>query len=533
MWVLEPDQIRELDRRTIEELGLPGAVLMETAGRGVVRAILARIGGGRGRLATVLCGVGNNGGDGFVIARELLYAGFRVHVWVAGKVDQMSPETALHYKVMKGVGIQGRNIDGKQKQRPGDLKGLHRSLLRSAVIVDALMGIGAKDELRDPVRTLVEQVDGRHDALVVGVDVPSGVSAADGRILGAAARCDLVITMAAAKPGLLLGAGARCAGEVEVVDIGVPPAWVSGAPRAGQVLSAADGGALLPRRDEEGHKTRFGHLMAIAGAPGTSGAALLCATAAMRSGVGVCTLATAGEIRTRLEAQVPDLMVEAIRGGAQEAKRVAKLVEGRDALAMGPGMGTNASAIDLVMRVLASSTAPAVLDADALTNLAARPDIGEPAAGRLVLSPHPGEMARLLGVEIADVLSDRLGVARKAAQKWKAVVVLKGPRTLIVRPDGGWAICNRPDAALAKAGSGDVLCGIIGALLAQRLNLFDAACLGVLAHNAAGRHVAGEKGAISAMASDLIDALPDAWRELAEAADLQPPHQAPRRRRSR
>ncbi len=518
MWVLEPDQIRELDRKTIEDLGLPGVVLMETAGRGVVRAILARIGAGRGRLATVLCGVGNNGGDGFVVARELHYAGFRVHVWVAGDGNKMSPDTAVHYKVMRGVGIQGRNIDPKQKQRPGDLKGLHRSMLRSAVIVDALAGTGATEELRDPVRTLVEQIDGRHDGLVVGVDVPSGVCAATGKILGAAARCDLVLTMAAAKPGLLLGAGARCAGEVEVVDIGVPPAWFADAPRAGRVLTSVEGGALLPRRDEEGHKGRFGHLLAIAGAPGTSGAALLCATAAMRSGVGLCTLATAGEIRTRLEAQVPDLMVEAIRGGSNEAKRVAKLVEKRDALAMGPGMGTNAVAIDLVMRVLSSSRAPIVLDADALSNLAARPEIGEPAAGRLVLTPHPGEMARLLGMEVGEVLADRLAASRQAAKKWKAVVVLKGPRTLIVRPDGCWAICNRPDAALAKAGSGDVLCGIIGALLAQRLNLFDAACLGVLAHNAAGRHVAEQKGAISAMASDFIDALPDAWRLLQSAA---------------
>jgi NAD(P)H-hydrate epimerase len=220
-----------------------------------------------------------------------------------------------------------------------------------------------------------------------------------------------------------------------------------------------------------------------------------------------------------LEAQVPDLMVEAIRGGSNEAKRVAKLVEKRDALAMGPGMGTNAVAIDLVMRVLSSSKAPVVLDADGISNLAARPEIGEPAAGRLVLTPHPGEMARLMGLEIGEVLADRLAVSRQAAKKWKAVVVLKGPRTLIVRPNGCWAICNRPDAALAKAGSGDVLCGIIGALLAQRLDLFDAACLGVLAHNAAGRHVADEKGAISAMASDFIDALPHAWRELGHSAE--------------
>lgn len=533
MWVLEPEQVRELDRRTIEELGLPAEVLMETAGRGVVRAIVDRIGPGAGRLATVLCGVGNNGGDGFVIARELLFAGFRLHVWIAGKADAMSPETALHFKVMRGVGVQGRSFDVKGGPRQSDLKGLHRSLLRSAVIVDALVGIGGSAELREPVRTLAEQIDGRHDALVVGVDMPSGVCAADGRLLGAASHCDLVLTMVAAKPGLFLGEGASHVAEVEVLDIGVPPAWTSAMPRAGRVLDPALCGAMLPRRDPEGHKNRFGHVMVVAGSPGTSGAALLCAGAAMRSGVGLCTLATAGEIRNYLEGQVPDLMVESIRGGVNEAKRVAKLVEGRDALAVGPGMGTNATAIDLVMRLLASSTVPVVLDADALTGLAARPEIAEPAAGRLVLTPHPAEMARLLGKEVAEVLADRLAAARQAAEKWQAVVVLKGPRTLVARPDGAWAVCNRPNAALAKAGSGDVLCGIIGALLAQGMSGFDAACAGVMAHSEAGRLTAQGKGLMGAMASDLLERLPAAWQRILDAADptALPPSRRPGRDR--
>ena len=533
MWVLEPEQVRELDRRTIEELGLPAEVLMETAGRGVVRAILERVGPGRGRLATVLCGVGNNGGDGFVIARELLHAGFRLHVWIAGKVDGMSPETALHFKVMRGVGVQGRSFDAKNSPRPGDIKGLHRSLLRSAVIVDAMMGIGGSADLREPLRTLVEQLDGRHEALVVGVDMPSGICATDGRVLGAAAHCDLVVTMVAAKPGLFLGEGASHVAEVEVLDIGVPQAWTAAMPRAGRVLDPALCGALLPPRDLEAHKNRFGHVMVVAGSPGTSGAALLCAGAAMRSGVGLCTLATAGEIRSYLEGQIPDVMVESIRGGVNEAKRVAKLVEGRDALAIGPGIGTNATAIDLVMRLLSSSEAPVVLDADALTGLAARPEIAEPAAGRLVLTPHPAEMARLLGIEVAEVLADRLGVARKAAEKWQAVVVLKGARTLITRPDGAWAICNRPNPAMAKAGSGDVLCGIIGALLAQAMTPFDAACVAVMAHSEAGRLVSESMGPMGAMASDQLGALPAAWQQLIQAADpaVLPPSRRPGRER--
>lgn len=529
MYILSSEQGKALDKRTIEELGLPGFVLMETAGRGVTQAILRRTGPGAGRLATVLCGVGNNGGDGFVIARELHYRGFRVHVWIAGKSERMSEETALHYRVMRKAGLSGRFFDGRPK--PGDLKGLHRSLLRSAVIVDALMGIGGTQELRDPVRTLVEQLDGRHEALVVGVDMPSGVCADDGRILGAAAHCDLVVTMVAAKAGLFLGEGANRTGDVEVVDIGVPPEWIAAEPGIGRLLTPEVAAGMLPSVDEEAHKHQMGHLLVVAGAPSTSGAALLCASAAMRSGAGLCTLATAGEIRTRLESQVPDLMIEAIRGGHSEAKRVAKIVEDRDALAVGPGMGTNAAAIDLVMRLLSSSTVPVVLDADGLTNLAAKPDAADPAANRLVLTPHPGEMARLLDKTTEEVLADPLGAAHAAAVRFSAVVVLKGARTLVVHPDGRWAVRCQPNAALAKAGSGDVLCGVIGALLARGLAPFEAACLGVVAHSEAGLRVRATRGTIGAMTSDLLTELPAVWVDLQGRTPPQAP--APPRRPKR
>ncbi len=517
MKLLTAEQMRTLDKRTIDDLGLAGAILMETAGRGVVRAIAARLGeAGENRLATVLAGPGNNGGDGFVIARELAYRGFRVHVWVAGTAEQMSPETRLHYEAMRGVGVSPRHYAEGGGQR--DLKQLHRSLLRSAVIVDALLGIGPEADLREPMATLVRQLDGRHDALTVAVDLPSGLHADSGRILGAAARVDLVVTMAAAKPGLFLGDGPSCWRELEVVEIGIPPAWIAAATPACERIDSASVGGLLAERSDLQHKTQLGHLFVVAGSAGKAGAALLASHAAMRSGVGLTTLGTSGEIRSRLEARFADLMVEAVRGGPGEARRVEKLLSDKTAVAVGPGLGTTANDLDLIARLLSLSEVPVVLDADGLSALAAKPDIAAPAAGRLVLTPHPGEMARLLGTEIASVQADRLGHARQAAERWQAVVVLKGPRTLVVDHGGDWAICDQPNVALAKAGSGDVLCGILGSLLAQGLAPYAAARVAVAAHAAAGHEVRARVGSVASMASDLVDALPAVWSKMAAGA---------------
>ena len=511
MRIVTPAQMKALDTRTITELGLPAELLMENAGRGVVDAIVERIGShGDGRTATVLCGVGNNGGDGFVIARQLHYLGFRVHACTVGDRGKLSEEAKLHYKVMQSVGVRDRHFTKPPDKR--ELGTLRRSLMRSAVIVDALLGIGVTSELREPYRTFVAQVDGRHEGLVVAVDMPSGVHAETGEILGAATHCDLTCAMGALKIGVLCGDAPAHCGQLHVVDIGVPPAWVGELEGVGEVLDHRHEASLMPARDPLAHKGRFGHLFVAAGSPGRSGAALLASMGALRSGVGLCTLATSGEIRSRLEGAVPDLMVEAVRGGSGEKKKIEKLLQGKSAIAAGPGMGTAVAQIDLLKQLIELSSCPVVLDADALTCVAARPELVENAADRLVLTPHPGEMARLLQREVSDVQADRVAAAREAAKRFKAIVVLKGARTVIASPTGRFILCNEPNAALAKAGSGDVLCGIIGALLAQGLSCGSAARLGVSVHNRAGHGVASEIGAVSAMASDLVSALAKAWQ---------------------
>lgn len=513
MQILTPAQVRHLDQRTIGELGLPAALLMETAGRAIADVIAQRSGPGADRWAVVLAGVGNNGGDGFVAARVLAARGWRVECFVAGDVAKMSPETRLHWEAMKKVGgVEVRSVQGAP--RGAELQGLRRSLGRAGAIVDALAGIGLVGELRDPVLTLASQLDGRYRGLTVAADIPSGICAETGRVLGAAVKCHVVVTMAAAKPGLLLGRGPDHWEQLVVADIGVPPAWLRAAAPSGLLLSDASVRPWLPAVAAGAHKGDFGHLFVVAGSPGKGGAALLCARAALRAGCGLVTLGTAGEIRQHLEGQEPDIMVEAIRGGASEIKRIEKLVQGKAALVVGPGLGTGAAEADLVGRLCAASQVPVVLDADALTALSQKPELAESARGRLVLTPHPGEMSRLLSKETAALELDRLATAREAAARFDAVVIYKGARTLIVAPDGRWAAANQPNPALAKAGTGDVLAGTVGAWLARGLDSFQAACVGVHLHAAAGRLLRQAWGDRGGVASDLADLVARATAQL-------------------
>ncbi len=502
MTILTADQLRALDQRTINELGLPAAILMETAGRAIAQLVQTRLGPAQGRWVTVLAGSGNNGGDGFVAARVLHNYGFRVEVFGAGDAQRMTAETQLHYLAMKRSGIETRW--SKDPPKDQELQGIRRSLGRSAAIIDALVGIGPTEPLREPLLTFAAQLDGRYRALTVAADVPSGLCAQTGRVLGAAVKCHVCVTMGAAKAGLYLGQGPEHWQEMVVADIGIPAIWLSAQARQGTVLTPESMRSWLPDRPAHSYKGRFGHLLVVAGSPGRSGAALLSAHAGLRAGAGLVTLGTAGQLRGSLEGRIADLMVEAIGGGASEIKRIEKLLQGKSALAIGPGMGTGAAELDLLTQLLSLSTVPGVVDADGLTLLASKPEVAVPAAGRLVLTPHPGEMATLLQQPIATIEADRFAAAMSAAQRFGAVVVLKGSRTLVAAPDGRWGLCPTANSALSKAGSGDVLCGMIGGLLAQGLSPFEAACVGVTWHAAAGGHMRQAWGDRCGTASDLL-----------------------------
>lgn len=518
MRILPAQEVRRLDQRTIQELGLPAELLMDTAGRAIADLVAQRLGPGAGRLAVVLAGAGNNGGDGLVVARLLAGRGWQVRVFLAGDPSKMTPETQLHHRAALNFPGQPHAIrwdavtEPPRGPQPSDLQ---NALEQSAVIIDALAGTGLQGPLREPLLTLATLLDGHHRALVVAADIPSGLCATTGQVLGAAVHCDAVVAMAALKPGLLLGQGPDHCGELIVADIGLPPAWLDAAGPRGDVLNADLARTWLPPRPDQGHKGTFGHLLALAGSPGKGGAALLTCGAALRVGTALVTLGvirhkgTLCHLRDNLEGMLPDVMMES----ADEDSLPALLLR-KSAVLAGPGMGTGPEALQILEQVVAQTAGPLLLDADALTLLAAHPELTDSAVGRLVLTPHPGEMARLLGRDTAEVEADRLGAARQAAERWQAVVVLKGHRTLVVAPQGRWAICNQPNAALARGGSGDVLAGAIGGLLAQGMPLFEAAALGVWLHSRAGAALRQEFGSRSGLASELGVLLAGALREL-------------------
>lgn len=515
-------EIREMDRQTIEDLGLPGVVLMENAGRAVTAAVLRELaavapGVGAGPVA-ILCGGGNNGGDGFVVARQLHQAGVRAAVYLAKEPAELKGDAAVNLAVLRRLPVPIHPVrDDEDVQRHADDIG------RAPVIVDALLGTGLGSDVRGLYRALLELANasaGRR----VAVDVPSGVHSDDGRVLGAAFRADVTVTFAAAKLGLLLHPGAEHAGAVVVADIGIPPQVVTAvAPRADR-LTWGEVRAALPARPRTGHKGTFGHCLVVAGSPGKGGAALLAGRAALVAGAGLVTVATDRAVQGHLEGREPALMVEWLRETAEAAAdepRLASLLAGRRAVVVGPGLGASAATAALVRDVLRGAEGPVVIDADGLNVLADEPGAVASAAVSVLLTPHPGELGRLLGCSAADVQRDRVGAARRLAARENAVVVLKGAHTLVVTPDGHVGVNPTGNPGMGSAGTGDVLAGLLGGLLAQGLPAVTAARVGVYLHGAAGDDAARTTGERGLTADALLAALPGTLRR-AEAGAQEP-----------
>jgi NAD(P)H-hydrate epimerase len=514
--VLTAEEMRRVDARAIAELGIPGATLMENAGRGAANALLAALPErglqARGLKVAIVCGRGGNGGDGFVVARRLKRAGARPDVLLVVPPDTLRGDAALKFSEMRRAGIAARVVEDVANATP--------VLQRAAVVVDALLGTGARGAPAPLIGALIEAINATGRP-VVALDVPSGLPADGGVPEGPVVRAWLTPTFAAPKLGLVVGAGAEASGRVVVVPIGVPDAEVARDVRT-FVLEPADVAPLFPRRPREVHKGTYGHLLVLAGSVGKTGAAALCARAALRAGVGLVTVGTAGSAQPTVAALSAEAMTEPLpetpaRSLAMKAREpIVALAEPRTAVAVGPGLGL-ADETRALARVLVSTLPrPMVVDADALTALADHLDVLRGAHAARVLTPHPGEMARLLGGAVADVQRDRVGVARGFASKHGVHLVLKGAGTLIASPDGRVVVNPTGNAGMASGGTGDVLTGILGALLARGIDAARAAPAAVYLHGLAGDVAAERVGEEALIASDVIEALGEAFRRLAD-----------------
>ncbi len=492
-------QMRALDSSAINDFGIPGLILMENAGRQASELLMEHLPGANARVL-VLCGPGNNGGDGYVIARHLHNRGHSVVIWTTRAGEELAGDARTNFSIAQTMGIEivALQHGGPLPQESGP--GFN-------AICDALLGTGGEAELRGVYRELVEWANG-YPALRFAVDIPTGVHADAGVVLGTAFNADITATFGLPKLGLMHYPGAQHAGSVRVVDISLPRSLVEKSPGV-LLLDGFDALPRLPVRQASTYKNRQGHLLLVAGSPGKSGAALLAGRTSLRAGVGLCTVATQVGIRKQLEGLSPDLMVEALDWDGNPTGDLLELLPGKTAVAVGPGVGICPEALDLVRFIVSDCGLPAVIDADAFTAFAGHPEFLEGASAPLVITPHPGEMARLLGISVAEVAEDRLAVARETAVGRGVTVVLKGAHTVIAAPDGRAAINLSGTPALAKAGSGDVLTGMVGAFLAMGLGPWEAAVIAVHLHGHCGEVVAGRSGINGLLASELVETLPE------------------------
>jgi ADP-dependent NAD(P)H-hydrate dehydratase / NAD(P)H-hydrate epimerase len=517
--VLTSSQMREADRRTIEEIGLPGAVLMENAGVAVARAIHERA--PQARRITVLCGRGNNGGDGFVIARQLI--ALKPVTILLGTRKDLSGDARLHLGVLErsgGVVAEVTDAASWQAVRP--------RLAEADVVVDAMLGTGLRQAPTGMIQTVIDDLRLLRDDrrfVVVAVDIPSGLSADSGEVAWPTVEADLTVSFATAKYGHVLPPACDHVGDLKVVDIGIPASVLAEAGAQLFLLEATDAAAGFAFRQPADHKGSFGHVLVLGGAAGKTGAAILAGTGALRSGAGLVTVATSREAAATVAQGRPELMTEILPTAADgrwapgAVQRAIALAATRDALVLGPGLGNDPATRDLVREVLKAVTLPVVVDADGLNALAGSSASRTAPAHDLlrrsaptVVTPHPGEMARLVAAPTAEVQRRRLETARAFAIETGAVVVLKGHRTLVAHPDGRTAVNPTGNPGMATGGTGDVLAGVVGALLARELPPWIAATAAVYVHGAAGDLAAAEWGQESLLAGDVADQLPDAIR---------------------
>ena len=476
------DQVRELDRRAIEDHGIAGYDLMQRAGAAVFAALRARW--PEARRVLVCCGGGNNGGDGYVIARLAREAGLEAEVLAQSDPERLAGDAKRAADAWRTAG--GTVVREAASADPGD----------ADVIVDALLGTGLDRPVRDDYAELIGRLNGSGRP-VVAVDVPSGVQADTGAVLGTAVRAALTVSFIGRKRGLETGAAPDHVGCLLFDDLDVPGAVHQGLAADARRLAAADVAALLPPRSATTHKGALGHVLVVGGDHGMPGACLLAARAALTAGSGLVSVATRAAHAVSLAAGLP----EAMWADGEDGDTLKALIERADVLALGPGLGRSEWS-QAVWRGALAADRPLVVDADALNLLAAEPSD----RGNWLLTPHPGEAARLLGTDVGEVQRDRFEAVRAIARRFDAVVVLKGAGSLVADPEGRVDLCPFGNPAMATAGMGDALTGIVASLIGQGLAPFDAAGAGAVLHARAGDRAAAERRSI--LAGELIDALP-------------------------
>jgi NAD(P)H-hydrate epimerase len=509
MKVATAEQMQELDRKCIEVYRIPGIVLMENAGRGATEVITNAFPDIQKKKIAIIAGKGNNGGDGLVIARNLLNQGISVKVFLLTDPKSLRGDAEANFNIfhhMKGEVIPVPSSKDYQK--------IKRGLENFDLLIDGIFGTGLDAEVRGYYREVIDHLNTLGKP-IIAVDIPSGLDANTGKPLGTAIRASLTITFGLPKVGHLISPGVDYVGSLKVIDIGIPKRLVEEEKIQTHLLEYEEIRRWLSiRRRPDTHKGDYGHLLVIAGSVGKTGAATMASEAALRMGAGLVTLAVPKSLNSIMEVKLTEVMTEPLPETAKQTlslrafNAILRLCENKKAVILGPGIGTYKETQSLVLKLIKTLDLPIILDADGLTSLAAQPKTLLATKRPLILTPHPGEMARLIQSTTQEVQEDRIGVSRNFSQSHRVYLTLKGHRTLIATPKGEVFINPTGNPGMASGGTGDVLTGMIGGLICQGFEILPSLQISVYLHGLAGDVIAQELGEKSLVATDIIKKIP-------------------------
>lgn len=519
MYLVTGKEMKSIERHAMESYSIPGIILMEHAAAAVADRIVEML--ERDSKIAVVCGRGNNGGDGFAVSRLLLFKGYCVTTIVVGDSFSIKGDALVNFEVLKRI-----NSDIVFVETIDEVLAAYNKILHADSVVDAIFGTGLESNVRDLESAVIDAIN-QSNAKTISVDIPSGVNGNTGQVMGIAVNADVTVSFDSPKMGNIMYPGANHNGQLDIVKIGIPDESYESIEIERRVISREIAREFLPSRDKDGHKGTFGRASMIAGSFGMEGAAVLSSSSSLRSGLGLLKLFIPRSINNIIKVSVPEAvtkLLEEERDGIFDMESVESIMDGirySSVVAIGPGCGIYDGVEEALRRILIESDKKVVIDADGLNILSRNIGWLEDSSNEIAITPHIAEMARLADMTVEEVSRNQINVAVEHAAKWGVTVVLKSARTVIASPDGKVFVNCTGNSGMATAGSGDVLTGIITSFIAQGIGVFEACVLGTYVHGCAGDYAAEKLGEYGMVASDIVTEIPYVLRDLGCTAEKQ------------
>jgi len=519
MYLVTANEMQKMDKETIESFGIPGRTLMESAGRGAYSMFTQTFSNLSKKKIGIIAGRGNNGGDTFVVARYLLEKNIDLNIFLLCAKDKIPIDAKANLDLVEKLLHKNRNGSISEITDSDALEDFKSEILLHDIFIDGIFGIGLNSDVRGLFKDII-QILNKSNKPIFSIDIPSGLSADTGKPCGIAINATATATFAHPKPGHILHPGDRYTGELEVVDIGIPEFITEKFSPKLNLLEGKDIKCLFPERDSESHKGNFGHVFILAGSPGKTGAAALAANAAMRCGTGLVTLGIPQSLNSSVEPQVIEAMTCPLSDNdtglltKSAYEKIIEIAKDKDAIAIGPGIGTDKKTKELIEKLIKTINIPIILDADSLNLIAQNPSILKNKKSDIILTPHPGEMARLAATTVKEIQDNRLESAIDFSEKYDITLVLKGANTIISLADNNTFICPTGNPGMASGGMGDVLTGMIAGFMAQGFSSKDSSIAGVFLHGLCGDMLAESEGAFGFLASDMVKTIPRAIHQV-------------------